>query len=250
MSIRALVIDNETEIRDSILDLVTAFCPDISELSSASNVSSGIEKIRIFKPDLVFLDVELGDGTGMSLLSHFEEIAFDVIFITAHNKYAVDAFRLSAIDFLLKPINPEELVRAVQKVIEKKEQSILFSQLKILNENYKSAISAERKIVLKDLDSIFFVKTKDIIRCESEGAYTTFHLLNKEKIIISKTIKEYDELLAPFGFLRTHQSHLVNSLYIKRFDKNDGGVLVLEDNNAVPVSQRKKDYILEYLKSM
>lgn len=250
MSIRALVIDNETEIRDSILDLVTAFCPDISELSWASNVSTGIEKIRIFKPDLVFLDVELGDGTGMSLLSHFEEITFDVIFITAHNKYAVDAFRLSAIDFLLKPINPEELVRAVQKVIEKKEQSIIFSQLKILNENYKSAISAERKIVLKDLDSIFFVKTKDIIRCESEGAYTTFHLLNKEKIIISKTIKEYDELLAPFGFLRTHQSHLVNSLYIKRFDKNDGGVLVLEDNNSVPVSQRKKDYILEYLKSM
>lgn len=250
MSIRALVIDNETEIRDSILDLVTVFCPDISELSWASNVSTGIEKIRIFKPDLVFLDVELGDGTGMSLLSHFEEITFDVIFITAHNKYAVDAFRLSAIDFLLKPINPEELVRAVQKVIEKKEQSIVFSQLKILNENYKSAISAERKIVLKDLDSIFFVKTKDIIRCESEGAYTTFHLLNKEKIIISKTIKEYDELLAPFGFLRTHQSHLVNSLYIKRFDKNDGGVLVLEDNNSVPVSQRKKDYILEFLKSM
>jgi len=250
MSIRALVIDNETEIRDSVLDLVTVFCPDVSELNWATSVVSGIDKIKKFKPDLVFLDVELGDGTGMDLLSHFEEITFDVIFITAHNKYAVDAFRLCAIDFLLKPINPEELVRAVQKVVEKKEQNIIFRQLKILNESYKAAASADRKIVLKDSDSIFFLKTKDIIRCESDGAYTTFHLLNKDKIIISKTIKEYDELLAPFGFLRTHQSHLVNSLYIKRFDKNDGGVLVLEDNNSVPVSQRKKDFILDFLKGM
>ncbi len=250
MNLRALVIDNETDIRESVLSLVTMFCPEISELSSANSVSSGIEKIRIFKPDLVFLDVELGDGTGMSLLSHFTEFTFDVIFITAHNKYAVDAFRLSAIDFLLKPINPEELISAVQKVIEKKEKNILLSQLKILNENYKSTISAEAKIVLKDADSIFFVKTKDIIRCESDGAYTTFHLLNKEKIVISKTIKEYDDLLNPFGFLRTHQSHLVNSFYIKRFDKNDGGVLVLTDNYSVPVSQRKKDFILDFLNRM
>ena len=250
MNLRALVIDNETDIRESVLSLVTMFCPEISELSSATSVSSGIEKIRIFKPDLVFLDVELGDGTGMSLLSHFTEFTFDVIFITAHNKYAVDAFRLSAIDFLLKPINPEELISAVQKVIEKKEKNILLSQLKILNENYKSTISAEAKIVLKDADSIFFVKTKDIIRCESDGAYTTFHLLNKEKIVISKTIKEYDDLLSPFGFLRTHQSHLVNSFYIKRFDKNDGGVLVLTDNYSVPVSQRKKDFILDFLNRM
>ena len=122
MNLRALVIDNETDIRESVLSLVTMFCPEISELSSATSVSSGIEKIRIFKPDLVFLDVELGDGTGMSLLSHFTEFTFDVIFITAHNKYAVDAFRLSAIDFLLKPINPEELISAVQKVIEKKKK--------------------------------------------------------------------------------------------------------------------------------
>jgi two-component system LytT family response regulator len=250
MSIRALVIDNETEIKESVIDLVKVFCPAVSEIGSATDVASGIEQIKKFKPDMVFLDVELGDGTGMDLLSHFEEIAFDVIFITAHNKYAVDAFKLSAIDFLLKPINPEELVRAVQRVIEKKEQNIIFSQLKTLNENYKSTISAEKKIVLKDLDSIFFVKTKEIIRCQADGAYTTFHLLNKEKIIISKTIKEYDELLTPCGFLRTHQSHLVNSLYIKRFDKNDGGVLVLEDNCSVPVSQRKKDYILDYLKNM
>ena len=250
MNLRALVIDNETDIRESVLSLVTMFCPEISELSSANSVSSGIEKIRIFKPDLVFLDVELGDGTGMSLLSHFTEFTFDVIFITAHNKYAVDAFRLSAIDFLLKPINPEELISAVQKVIEKKEKNILLSQLKILNENYKSTISAEAKIVLKDADSIFFVKTKDIIRCESDGAYTTFHLLNKEKIVISKTIKEYDDLLSPFGFLRTHQSHLVNSFYIKRFDKNDGGELVLTDNYSVPVSQRKKDFILDFLNRM
>lgn len=250
MSIRALVIDNEEEIRESVVDLVKAFCPDISALSTASSVSSGIEKIKLFKPDLVFLDVELGDGTGMNVLSHFEEIPFDVIFITAHNKYAVDAFRLSAIDFLLKPINPTELVIAVQKALEKKEQNTIFRQLKILNENYKSALSAEQKIVLKDSDSIYFIKTKDIIRCESEGSYTTFYLVNKEKILISKTIKEYDELLTPYGFLRTHQSHLVNTLHIKRFDRNDGGVLILENNYSVPVSQRKKESILEYLKRM
>lgn len=127
MSVRALVIDNEAAIRESVMDLVNTFCPDVSELSSAISVVSGLEKIKKFKPDLIFSYVELGDGTGMELLSNIEDISFDVIFITAHNKYAVDAFRLSAIDFLLKPINPEELVSAVKKVIEKQKIFFLIS---------------------------------------------------------------------------------------------------------------------------
>lgn len=245
---RTLVIDNESEIRNSLIELITAFCPEVTKISSADSVMAGIEKIKIFKPDVVFLDVELGDGTGMDLLSKIENINFQVIFITAHNKYAVDAFKFSAIDFLLKPINPEELVIAVNKVKDKIKHNDILQQLTILSQNYALTFAAENKIVLKDAESIYFVKTKEIIRCESEGAYTTFYLVNNEKIVISKTIKEYEELLKPYGFLRTHQSHLVNKACIKRFDKSEGGILILDNNDSVPVSQRKKEHIIEMLK--
>lgn len=246
---RALVIDNESEIRKSVVDLIAAFCPEISEISEATSVETGIIKLAEYKPDVLFLDVELGDGTGMDLLERIGKVDFPIIFITAHNKYAVDAFRFSAIDFLLKPIDPEELMRSVERV--KSQNNVRLSeQLQVLKDIIDNTLSHEKKIVLRDNASIYFVKVADIIRCESDRSYTTFILIDGKKIVVSKGIKDYDEILEPNGFIRAHQSHLVNISRILRFDKLDGGHLVMENGDQVPVSQRKRDQIIDLFKGI
>jgi len=244
---RALVIDNESSIRKSVVDLIAAFCPDIKEIAEADSVANGIEKINAYRPDVLFLDVELGDGTGMDILSQLGKISFPVIFITAHNKYAVDAFRFSAIDFLLKPINPEELIRSVERA-KTENNTKLNEQVALLTEILQSSISINKKIVLRDSDSIYFVKVSEIIRCESEKSYTTFVIDNHKNIVVSKGLKDFEEILEPLGFIRAHQSHLVNISRISRFDKADGGMLVMDNNDMVPVSQRKRDQIIELFK--
>ena len=224
------------------------FCPDIKEIREANSMQNGLEMLANFKPDILFLDVELGDGTGIELLNKTNEVSFPVIFITAHNKYAVDAFRLSALDFLLKPIDPEELVRAVEKAKTSIKNQDLLSQLKVYKDSFHVSSPQEHKIVLKDSKSIYFVKVNDILFCEAETSYTIFHLTNsKDQIVISKKIKDFDEMLEQYGFIRVHQSFLVNKTKIKRFDKLEGGMLVLENDKTVPVSQRKKDYVLSLL---
>jgi two-component system LytT family response regulator len=243
---RALVIDNETEIRKSVVDLIAAFCPDISQIDEAISVESGIIKLAEYKPDVLFLDVELGDGTGMELLERVGKVDFPVIFITAHNKYAVDAFRFSAIDFLLKPIDPEELMRSVERVKAQNNQRIS-EQLAILKDMINNTLANDKKIVLRDSSSIYFVKVADVIRCESDRSYTTFVLLDGKRIVVSKGIKDYEEILEPMGFTRTHQSHLVNISKILRFDKADGGHLVMENSDIVPVSQRKREEVIDFL---
>lgn len=246
---RALVIDNETEIRNSVVDLITAFCPEVTEIGEAISVETGIIKIQEYNPDVLFLDVELGDGTGMDLLSRLGKIDFPVIFITAHNKYAVEAFRFSAIDFLLKPIDPEELMRSVERV-KSRNNIVISEQLKILKDVIANSLNTEKKIVLRDNASIYFVNVSDIIRCESDRSYTTFILKDSKDIIVSKGIKDFDELLEKYGFIRTHQSHLVNISKIKRFDKIDGGHLVMENGDNVPVSQRKREQITDLFKGI
>lgn len=246
---RTLVIDNESDIRQSVVDLITAFCPDITEIVEANSVDSGIAKILSYKPDVVFLDVELGDGTAMDLLSKLEKIDFHLIFITAHNKYAIDAFRFSAIDFLLKPINPDELLHTVEKI--KKHQNLkLAQQIEVLKDIISTSNNVDKKIVLRDNESIYFVRVNDIIRCESEKSYTTFILSNQKPITISKGLKDFDEMLEVYGFVRTHQSHLINMSKILRFDKADGGIIIMENNDSVPVSQRKREFILETFKNL
>lgn len=246
----AIIIDNENEIVEGLTLMIEKFCPQITELHSASDIESGIETILKHNPDLIFLDVELGNGTGMDLLSRIKKYNFDVIFITSHNKYAVDAFKFSAIDFILKPIGVEELISAVEKAKFSLTNKDLKQQIKILQENFSKINGDSKKIVLKDSESMYFLSVSDIIMCKAEGSYTEFHLITNEKIIISKGLKEYDELLENYGFIRTHNSYLVNIHKIKRFDKSNGGFLVLENNQEVPVSQRKREQILSLLNKM
>lgn len=243
---KALIIDNEKSLREGLAEMISIFCDDINIIETASGVATGLDKLKTFTPDILFLDVELDDGMGMDIMKSIGKPNFEVIFITAHNKYAIDAFQFSALDFILKPINPEALIAAVEKAKNKLHLNGIERQFQILTEFYSNLNNPNQKLIIKDRNSIYVVKVTDIIRCESENSYTTFFLINNEQIVSSKPIKEYEDLLDRFGFIRVHQSHLVNKHKITRFDKSDL-TLHLENNHEVPVAQRKKDQLLDLL---
>ena len=248
---RVLIIDNEEQIRIGLENQLKLFCPQVSEIKQATGVKSGLVAIKDYNPDLVFLDVEMDDGTGIELVSQLESKLFQLVFITAHNKYAMQAFKLSAIDFLLKPIDTDDLIQAVVRADLNNKKKTLELQFQVLKDSLDSIVTTnEKKIVLKDSESIYFVKVSDIVHCKAEGPYTEFYLIPQQKITISKSLKEYEELLEPYGFIRTHHSHLINIKRIIRFDKADGGTLILENKQIVPVSQRKREQIMELLNNM
>lgn len=245
---KALIIDNEEPIRNELKNLILEYCPIIESIDEANGVADGIKAISNIVPDIVFLDVEMGDGTGIDLVKQLNGvITFQLIFITAHNKYAVDAFKLSAIDFLLKPIDSTDLIESVARAEKNIKTKTLNVQLQILQDSLSEIKNDDKKIALKDSDSIYFIKISDIIHCEASGAYTIFHINKHKDILISKGIKEFEDLFQSFGFYRTHHSHLVNLKKVVRFDKADGGMLILENNKQVPVSQRKKESLLDLM---
>lgn len=247
---KALLIDNEIPVRKSLHKLLEEYCPQITEMEEAEGVVSGIFKINSFQPDLVFLDVEMDDGTGFDLLKKIENYDFQLIFVTAHNKYAVDAFKFSAIDFLLKPIDPLELIKSVNRANSNLKSKELVRQIEILKESLASLdqkMNTDRKIALSDTKSIHYIRIKDIIRCEADGAYTLFHIVGDKKLTSSHTLKDYEELLEGLGFIRCHHSHIINTSKIVRFDKSEGGSLVLEENHLAPVSSRKRELVLDIL---
>ena len=244
---KVLVVDNEKNARSAIISLVDKFCENIESINEASGLKSGIDAISNNSPDVVLLDIELDDGTGLDLLSELNEINFQLIFITAHHKYALEAFKLSAIDFLLKPITSHDLIRAFKKAQDVMDHEVLKQQLKFFQETLNQVSYNDKKIVLRDSESIYFVKINDIIRCEASSQYTEFYL-TKKKIVVSKPLKEYEEILNPFGFIRTHHSHLVNKYHIDRYQKADGGCLILLNEEVVPISQRKRNFVFHHLK--
>ena len=245
-----LIIDNEINIRTGLKHMITVFCPFVVNCIEANGVQSGIKRIEEENPDIVFLDVELDDGTGMDLLSQLEDISFALIFITAHDKYAVDAFKFSAIDFLLKPIDSDDLIKALDKAKNQQKNKLFNQQLKVMQESLNKITSKEKRIVLKDSNSIYFINVIDIVRCESSGQYTEFYIEGMKKLVISRSLKEYEELLTYYGFIRPHHSHLINTSKILRFDKVNGGVLIMENLDEIPVSHRKKPQILNVLDNL
>ncbi len=219
----------------------------IDEIHEANGVEAGIEAIHQFHPDVVFLDVEMDDGTGFELIQKLEIVSFQLVFVTAYDKYAMEAFKQNAIDFLLKPVDTDDLLVTLQKVAKAIQGNQIAQQLESLKRTMIELNPHNQRIVLKDIKSIYFVKINDIIYCESDGSYTTFHLEDKKKITVSRILKEYETLLEPLGFLRTHNSFLVNLSRIERLDKTNSISLVLDNGNEVPVSQRKLEQVLKIL---
>lgn len=247
---KILLVDNEQEIRLILKEMLLSWSNNEHRIEEADGVATGIEKIKTFMPDIVFLDVEMNDGTGFDLLNQLTSPSFQLIFTTAHNQYAIEAFKFSAIDYLLKPIDPSDLNTALQKAADNISSHTLQKQLQVLMQQLGNKTEPDRQIVLKDIDKTYFVKMTDIVYCEAEGSYTKFYLINNEPIYVSRNLRSYEELLAPAGFIRTHHSCLVNPSKIKVYDrKTDSGVLVLEGGYTVPVSQRKKEFVIQLLES-
>jgi len=247
---KTIIIEDEIQSRNSLKADIEQYCPELSIISEAENAKQGIKLIDELMPELVFLDINLGDGSGFDVLEQTTFKDFKVIFITAYDQYAFKAFRFSAIDFLLKPIDPTDLIHAVQKFNYYVKAQNFSLQLSVLQQSLNSLKTTDKKIVLREADSIHFVRTADIVRCESEGPYTHFHLVDGRHLIISKNLKEYEDMLLEYGFVRTHHSHLVNFSKIVRLDKIDSGMLVLDNGDQIPIAQRKREQIMEMLKNL
>lgn len=238
---RAIIIDDEKDSRDAINNMLINYCQNIEVVGQAGDVKAGISVISEEKPDVVFLDIRMPDGTGFDLLEQLPKINFQVIFVTAYDQYALRAIKFSAIDYLLKPVDPQQLIEAVEK-IKKKPHAFddIHKKINILLRN-KNGIE---RITLPTFEGLKFVNIKDIVRCEAESNYTKFYLITDENILVTRTLKEFEEAFTGLDFVRVHQSHLVNTRYVDRYIKGDGGSIVMADGAEVEVSRRRKDDFL------
>lgn len=245
---RAIIIEDQAESRRTLKSLLEKKCSQVTIVAEAENVDEGIATIQQYQPELVFLDVHLQSATGFDLLNRIGEINFKIIFTTAYDNYAIKAFRFSAVDYILKPIDPAELVAAVAKC-----ESATFNQasqqasVRTLSQNVNTDYLPAKKIVLSTADKIHVLKVADIVRCEAADTYTMFYLQHGEEIVVTKTLKDYEDLLSEFNFLRIHRSHLVNMQYVNSFEKAEGGYVNLSNGTKVPVATRKKDELLRWL---
>lgn len=248
--LRAVVIDDIEAIRTKNIDIIKSNCPNIAIIGQADSVESGIALIKQIVPDIVFLDVEMPDGTGFDLLQKLKPINFKVIFITGYEDFAIRAFRFSAIDYLLKPLDADDLVEAVNKAEEALTKDVMELKLNTLFSNLERPKNLQ-KLVLKTAEKIYSVNIQDIVNCESDKNYTTFYFINAPKLVVSTTLKEYETLLKPFQFFRAHQSHLINMGYFDHFIKTDGGnTIVMKNKNKIPLAIRKKEEFLALIDTL
>lgn len=252
----AIIIDDELNSRQTLKLLLAQLCPQVKVVGEADHADAGIALLHKTNPDIVFLDIEMPGKNGFELLADVQAYAFDLIFTTAYHEHAVKAFRFSALDYLLKPIDPDELVSAVAKCGQKKAPKEGTQQLDVLKEMWQqlqaknNSEPLQQKIALSNQDGIHIVTINDIVWCEALGSYTKFHFLNKSHMLVSKIIKEYEEMLHEYNFIRVHNTFLVNANYIVKYIKGDGGQLIMNDGSEIEVSRRKKDEVIAILAKM
>jgi two-component system LytT family response regulator len=242
--LRTLIIDDEPNAVDFINSIIGEYCPGLEVVGKAHNVTEGALSITENKPDLVFLDVEMPNGTGFDLLSQFPDKVFDVVFITAFNHYAIKAIKFSAVDYVLKPINIEEFIEAVNRVIQKRSHGPAQGNesFRVLMENLKTAHPS--RLAIPTSDGMEYLNPKDIIRIEADRSYSWFYLVNNRKMLVSKHLKEFQDLLGDRYFFRSHNSVLINLKFVKKFVRKDGGYIEMLDGSQVPISRNKKDLFL------
>jgi two-component system, LytTR family, response regulator len=242
---KVLIIDDEKRTRDLVLKMINSFDLETESISEGDGVLSGIEAINRHEPDIVLLDIQMADGTGFDILKSIPNRKFEVIFFTAHEEYAIKAIKHSALDYLLKPVDKDELLVAIERALRNLS----------IRENFESSRSEpldshKKRLVLKTLESVYVVELENIIRCEADRNYTTFFLNSGNKIVVSKTLKEYEVLLSAYNFLRVQQSHLINLEYVDRYDKAEGGHVVMKDNSQIPLSPSKRDVFFNILENI
>jgi two-component system LytT family response regulator len=242
--IKSIIVDDEMKSRESLKKILLSFCENVEVLATCQNVEEALAAIDKLKPDLVFLDIQMQGETGFDLLSRLPKIDFDVIFTTAHSEYAIKAIKFSAIDYLLKPIDVDELQTALTKVRAKQNGNIL-ERMQQLLQNVKSPSVENYKLALPTSEGLTFIRVNDLLYLKASGNYTEFYMREGQKYLVSRHLKEYDDLLADQNFFRIHHSSLINLNYIKNYVRGDGGYVVMTDNTSLDVSRRKKEEFLE-----
>ena len=246
--INAIIIDDEERARNTLSSLLLNYCPEINVMANCPNVPDGVIAINKHKPDVVFLDIEMPDYSGFELLGFFREIDFDIIFVTAYSEYAIKAFEISAVDYILKPIDIDQLKNSVEKLKQKKLHSQMQEQIQLLKESYKG--DDIRKIAISMSDGLTFVEIADIIFLEADGAYTTFYLKDGRKILASKKLKFYEDILTNRSFFfRTHRSYFINVNYIKKYTRSENSIL-MDNDSSITISRDRKQEFESLLKDL
>jgi two-component system, LytTR family, response regulator len=247
--LKAIIIDDESKSRESLKILIEDFCQDVEVKALCQNVDEAIKAIETHNPNMVFLDIQLQRETGFDLLTKLKKFDFSVIFTTAYSEHAIKAFKFSAIDYLLKPIDIEELRGAIAKV-QKQEASHIEDTLNHLIKNLKNGSSDQYKLALPSTDGLVFVKVSDILYCEASSNYTEIYMADNRKYVVSRTLKEYEDMLTDQNFFRIHNSYLINLNSIKKYVRGEGGYVVMNNDKALDVSKRKKESFLSRISAM
>lgn len=234
--IRTIIVDDELDGRLVLSSLLTSHCKEVQILGTFENAESAIHAIKMLKPDLVFLDIEMPTMNAFAMLEQIAVIDFEIVFVTAYDSYALKAIKHNALEYILKPVDKSELVAAIEKYISKKTE----------RSNYSNPEQENSRIALAVREGFLFVDVARIVRCEGDGNYTNVYLDTNEKYLASKTLKDFEAALPATSFIRIHKSHLINSNYIKKYVKTEGGIVVMSDDTELEISRRNKDYFMKF----
>ncbi len=247
---KAVIVEDEINGLNNLKNLLANYCPHVDVIAEARTIEEGVEVFTnsSIRPDVAFLDISLPDGLVFQMLNVLRPIDFDIVFVTAYEEYAIKACEYSSIGYIVKPIDPDSLQDAVSRIKIGSENQIN-KRLEIFSSYYNNP-NAFRKISISALDGIYFINIKDIVRFEAEDNYTHIYLHNGERITASKTIKAFEDLLAPFNFYRVHKRHVINLNYMRKFVKGDGGYLVMDDDMKIEVSRRRRPAFMEQMRRL
>ncbi|MES1160275.1 MAG: LytTR family DNA-binding domain-containing protein [Bacteroidota bacterium] len=245
--IRTVLIDDEIDSIRILQRLLEAYCPEVVVVGKADGVETGIHTIQTAKPDLVFLDIEMTQGNAFDLLNQLQPVNFQIIFVTAFDNYAIRAFKYSAVDYLLKPVDIDDLCAAVERVSQKIQGKSFIDQMQVLLYNVETFHLSQQKMAVPTLTGLIFVAIRDIMRFEAKGSYTTIYLINGEQIMATRNIKEYEDLLPAVIFCRVHNSHIINLHKIQKYHKGRGGYVIMEDGSSIEVASRRREEFLRRL---
>jgi len=245
--IQAVIIDDIEQARITLKKDLEIYTPEVNVIGEASGVIEGAKLLKKITPDVLFLDIQMQDGSGFDLLDILSDIKFHIIFITASDAHAIKAFQYAAIQYLVKPVDPDKLIASIQQL--KTRLSNESERYKFLNDSLKNNNKLQTKLALNTQEKIHIVNIADILRCESNVNYTEFYFINHKKIVVTKTLKDFEEILTSHGFYRVHQSHLINTSYLKEFIKSDDELL-MSDDTRIPVSSRRRAEVMKMLEGL
>lgn len=242
---KAIIIDDEKNARDVLKYILKKNFPEIRVCETCASADEGIAAIHQYTPDIVFLDIEMPKKSGFDMLQELGQANFDVVFTTAYDKYAIKAFKFSAIDYLLKPVSQSDLKQTIERILKSKgSRNLSPAHIELLLENIRQKSTPVKRLALYTTDGVRFINPEKLVRCESSSNYTTFFFDNGEKILSSKTLKDVEEIFSPFSFYRVHNSHLINLRCVEKYNKEDGGVIVMSDGTEIILARSRKDEFL------